>query len=96
MNIYKLNYPNREIAIFDLIAKGVYVETNEGLIYGDGIHSVVEIGQIMSNTPEIDKDLNIIVEPTFFNNYSIDVMSEKIITFESESKPVDLKHNFNI
>ena len=42
MNIYKLRYENKQQAIDDLLNKGVYIETNEGLGYGTGIHSVVE------------------------------------------------------
>jgi hypothetical protein len=37
MEIYKLQYKDKETAIADLIAKGVYIETEEGLSYGQGI-----------------------------------------------------------
>jgi len=37
MNIYKLNYTDKETAIADLIAKGVYIDTEDGLVYGQGI-----------------------------------------------------------
>ena len=40
MNIYKLKYTDKETAIADLKAKGVYTED---LSFGNGIHAVVEI-----------------------------------------------------
>ena len=40
MKIYKLKYPNKETAIADLIAKGVYIED---LSYGQGTQAIVEI-----------------------------------------------------
>jgi hypothetical protein len=43
MNIYKLQYPNKETALTDLIAKGVYIETDNELSYGQGIHAIVEV-----------------------------------------------------
>lgn len=43
MNIIKLKYTDKEIAIADFIAKGVYVEE---LVYAEGIQAVVEIGLI--------------------------------------------------
>ena len=41
IQIYKLKYTNKETAIADLKAKGVY---DEDLSFGNGIHAVVEIG----------------------------------------------------
>ena len=40
MNIYKLKYSDKETAIADLIAKGVYTKD---LSFGKGIHAIVEI-----------------------------------------------------
>jgi hypothetical protein len=55
MNIYKLKYTTKETAIKTL-KKGVYVETEEGLTYGTGIHAVVEIGQIVLENGTYDED----------------------------------------
>jgi hypothetical protein len=43
MKIYKLLYQDSQTAIADLIAKGVYIETEEGLYYRQGIQAIVEI-----------------------------------------------------
>ena len=43
IQIYKLKYTDKETAIADLKAKGVY---NEDLSFGNGIHAIVEIGVV--------------------------------------------------
>ena len=81
MKISKLNYTDKETAIADLLAKGVYIETEEGLSYGKGIHAIVELG-------------NVITEPVYADGYAYDVMSEQEIVFESEVFPNSPVHNF--
>jgi hypothetical protein len=99
MQIYKLQYPNKETALNDLIAKGVYIledlhESGEGLSYGQGIHAIVEIGLIVDKPATFDDDFNIITDPIYFNGYHYDVMSENIITFENEIEVNNPKHSF--
>ena len=94
MNIYKLNYTDKETAVTDLIAKGVYVETEDGLVYGQGIQAVVEIGKIVKVEGTYDEDFNVITAPIYYDGYAYDVMSEQDIVFESEIFPVDCKHSF--
>ena len=95
MNVYKLKYKNKETAIADLIAKGVYVETEEGLSFGQGVHAVVEIGQIIDKEPIFDADFNIIQEATFLDGYHFDVMSEQEIDFGvNATTPTNPKHSF--
>ena len=65
IQVYKLKYTDRETAIADLKAKGVYVETEEGLSYGQGVHAVVEIGTIILNDATYDDSGNVITEPIF-------------------------------
>ena len=94
MNISKLNYTDKETAIADLLAKGVYVETEDGLVYGQGIQAVVEIGKIVKVEGTYDENGTIITEPIYYDGYAYDVMSEQDIIFESEIFPVDCKHSF--
>ena len=96
MNIYKLNYTDKETAIADLIAKGVYVQTEEGLTYGQGIHAIVEIGKVINIQGTYDENGNVFTEPTYYDGYAFDVMSEQDIIFESEIIPKHPKHNFLI
>ena len=70
MNIVKLKYKDKETAIADLIAKEVYIETEDGLVYGQGVQAIVEIGIITINEVPVD-------------GYHYDVMSENEIDFGS-------------
>ena len=91
MKISKLNYTDRETAIADLLAKGVY---QEGLIYGQGIHAIVEIGKVINIQGTYNENGNVLTEPTFYDGYAYDVMSEQDIVFESEIFPKHPKHGF--
>jgi hypothetical protein len=77
MNISKLQYPNKETALADLIAKGVYIETDDELIYGEGVHSVVEIGLIVEIEGTYDNEGNIIKEPIYYDGYFSDLSYEQ-------------------
>lgn len=94
MEIYKLNHTNKETAMADLIAKGVYIETEEGLIYGQGIHAVVEIGKIVLTNETYDADFKELIAPIFADGYAYDVMSDTEIVFESEIFPTNPRHGF--
>jgi hypothetical protein len=93
MKISKLNYTDRETAIADLLAKGVY---QEGLIYGQGIHAIVEIGKVVNTQGTYDENGNVITEPIYYDGYAYDVMSEQDIIFESEIFPKHPKHSFGL
>jgi hypothetical protein len=95
MFIHKLNYLDKENAIADLIAKGVYIETEQGLSYGQGIQAIVEIGKIILTDGTYDDDGNIITEPIYYDGYFYDVMSEQEIDFGiNEIFPKNCKHSF--
>ena len=94
MKIYKLKYTDKQEAIADLINKSVYIETDEGLEYGTGIHAVVEIGAIMLTEPTFDVDGNILTEPVYLEGYHYDIMSEYEIVFENEIEVNNPKHMF--
>ena len=88
MQVYKLKYTDRETAIANLISKNVYIETEEGLEYGTGIHAIVELGIITLT----DGDLE--TEPVYAEGYHYDVMSENEIVFENEIQVNNPKHMF--
>ena len=91
MRIYKLNYIDRETAIADLLAKGVY---QEELTYGQGVHAIVEIGKVVNTQGTYDDNGNVLTEPNYYDGYAYDVMSEQDIVFESEIFPKHPKHSF--
>jgi hypothetical protein len=99
MEIYKLNYLDKETAIADLLAKGVYVEVKDlndepQLTYGRGIQSVVEIGKIVLTNGTYDADFKVITEAVYADGYAFDVMSDTEIVFESEIFPNNPVHSF--
>jgi hypothetical protein len=94
MNIVKLKYKDKETAIADLIAKEVYIETEDGLSYGQGIHAIVEIGLIVLENGTYDEEFNEITAPIYADGYHYDVMSENEIKFENAIEVNNPKHTF--
>ena len=100
MKISKLKYTDKETAIADLIAKGVYVEVENldkeiTLAYGQGIHAIVEIGLIALENGTYDSDFNEITAPVYADGYHYDVMSENEIDFGiAKVAPTNPKHKF--
>jgi hypothetical protein len=97
MQIYKLQYKDKETAIADLIAKGVYIETKEGLSYAQGIQAIVEIGKIVEIEGTYDDSGNELTEPIFADGYHYDIMSTQKIDFgvaDVTDKVKNPKHSF--
>jgi len=93
MKISKLKYADKETAIADLLLKNVYVKhifnDEETLIYGEGIHAIVELGKICINQPTLE------IAPIFTDGYHYDVMSEQDIDFgDNEIIVNNPKHSF--
>jgi hypothetical protein len=89
--IYKLNYTDKQTAIADLIAKGIY---NEDLSYKKGVQAVVEIGKVVKEYATFDKDFKEVTQTIYYDGYSFDVMCEQKIIFETEIFPKNSKHCF--
>ena len=100
MNIYKLNYLDKETAIKDFLKKGVYIEVEnidkeKSLVYGKGIQAIVEIGKVIKTNGVYDADFNEITAPVYADGYAYDVMSDIEIKFgKVEIFPVTPMHNF--
>jgi hypothetical protein len=100
MEIAKLQYKDKETAIDDLIAKGVYKEVENldkeiVLAYGDGIQAVVEIGLIVLENGTYNENFEEITAPVYAEGYHFDVMSENKIDFGANEIQVDNpKHTF--
>ena len=92
MQVYKLKYSDKETAIADLIAKGVYTED---LSFGNGIHAIVEIGKVVLTDGTYDEQGNELTAPIFADGYHYDVMSEIEIDFGvNRIFPNNPKHTF--
>ena len=95
MNIIKLKYTDRETAIADLIAKGVYQEIDGEMFYADGIYAVVEIGLIIDKEATFDEQGNLLTEPTYREGYNFDIITDNEIDFgDNEIFPNNTKHTF--
>ena len=95
IRIYKLKYTDKETAIADLIAKGVYQEIDGELSYENGIHAVVEIGLLIDQEATFDENGNMLTEPTYREGYHFDIMSNNEIDFgTNEIFPNNPKHSF--
>jgi len=99
MKISKLKYPNKETAIADLLAKGVYKEVKDlnddiVLAYGQGTHSIVELGLIVDVEGTYDDEGEELTAPVFVDGYHFDVMSENEIDFENTIEPENPRHTF--
>ena len=88
MRIVKLKYTDKAEAIEDLIAKGIYVQNEEELVFGQGVQAVVEVGLIVDTI--IDE------VPTYYDGYHYDLMIEDSeIVFENEVVVANPKHCFS-
>ena len=95
MRIVKLKYTDKAEAINDLIAKGIYIENEEELSYGQGVHAIVEIGLIVDKDPTFDEEGNLLTEATYHDGYHYDLMIEdEEIVFEQEIEVSSPKHKF--
>ena len=99
MYIYKLKYTDKETAIKDLLAKKVYVKTENldkeiTLQYGQGIQAIVELGLIVLENGVYDSEFNEITAPVYADGYHYDVMSEKEIKFTNVIEVKTPKHIF--
>jgi hypothetical protein len=81
MNIYKLNYIDKDTAIADLIAKGVIEIFEENQVYINGTQSLVDIGKIATTGATFDENDNILTEPIYAVGYHCDIMTENDIDF---------------
>ena len=88
IRIYKLKYTDKETAIADLIAKGVFQEIEGEVLYVDGIDAVVEVGLVIDQEATFDEQGNLLTEPTYIEGYHFDIMSD------NESFPNNPKHSF--
>ncbi len=94
MNIYKLQYKDKETAMADLLAKKVYIKTEEVLSYGSGIQAIVEIGKIVLENGTYDEDGEELTAPILADGYHYDIMSEQEIVFKNEIVVNNPKHTF--
>lgn len=80
---YQLKYPTKEIAIQDLLQKGIYTDD---LQFGKNVQAIVEIGLIV--------DTYIDEVAVYFDGYHYDIMTDEVIDFEFIVVPKNPRHTF--
>lgn len=91
--IFKLNYPDKETAIADLIEKKII---DADFNYLKGTHAVVEIGKVVSIPATFDENGELLTEPIYYDGYAYDVMSDEEVDFGSfEIFPKNPAHGFS-
>jgi hypothetical protein len=88
--IYQLKYPTKEVAIKDLLQKGVYTKDMQ---FGNNIQAVVEIGLIV-DTPAVMEDMEIVTEAIYFDGYHFDIMTDEVLEFDYIVTPKNQSHKF--
>lgn len=81
--IYQLKYPTKEVAIKDLLQKGVYTKDMQ---FGNNIQAVVEIGKIV--------DTYIDEQAVYFDGYHFDIMTDEVLEFDYIVTPKNQSHKF--
>jgi len=91
--IFKLNYPDKQTAIADLIDKKII---DEDFNYLKGTHAVVEIGKVVKIPATFDENGELLTEPIYYDGYAYDVMSDEEVDFGSfEIFPKNPAHGFS-
>ena len=94
MNIYKLQYTDKEEGYADLLAKGTYEVIEGEQVYRNGTQAIVYIGQIVEIAGTYDEE-NELTPPVYCTGVFFDLMTTEEYDFESnEVFPEDHKHSF--
>jgi len=92
--IFKLNYPDKQTAIADLIDKKII---DSDFNYLKGTQAVVEIGKVVRIPATFDENGELLTEPIYYDGYAYDVMSDEEVDFGSfEIFPKHPKHSFGL
>ena len=89
--IYKLKYSDKQKAVKDLQSKEVFQRGS--LIFGEGTQAVVFIGKIVLEEAVYEND-EMVISPIYEDGFFVDVMSDKVINFDSIVYPEKVAHKF--
>ena len=94
MNIYKLQYTDKDTGYADLLAKGTYEVIEGEQVYRNGTQAIVYIGQIVEIAGTYDEE-NELSPPVYCAGVFFDLMTTEEYDFESnEVFPEEHKHSF--
>jgi len=82
---HKLKYADRETAITDLLARGIYVEQTVDeettLQFGEGVQAIVEAGIICLTYPTYDEEMNELTPAVYADGYHFDILTTNTYDF---------------
>ncbi len=85
MNIYKLQYDNKEQADTDFLDKGVMqiveAEGEQHTVYAEATQAVVDLGKIIETQGTYDPDGHVITPAVYFDGVFYDIMTTEHIDF---------------
>jgi hypothetical protein len=94
MNIYKLQYTDKDTGYADLLSKGIYEVIEGEQVYRNGTQAIVYIGQIVEIPGTYDEE-NELTPPVYYTGVFFDLMTTEEYDFESnEVFPEEHKHSF--
>tara|TARA_R110002020_G_scaffold216482_2_gene424209 strand:+ start:1219 stop:1563 length:345 start_codon:yes stop_codon:yes gene_type:complete len=99
MNIYKLQYDNKEQADTDFLDKGVMqiveAEGEQHTVYAEATQAVVDLGKIIETQGTYDPDGHVITPPVYYDGVFYDIMTTQHIDFGTHTiTPTDCVHGF--
>ena len=99
MNIYKLQYDNKEQADADFLDKGVMqiveAEGEQHTVYAEATQAVVNLGKIIETEGTYDPDGHEITPPVYYDGVFYDIMTTQHIDFGTHAiTPTDCVHGF--
>jgi len=99
MNIYKLQYDNKEQADADFLDKGVMqiveAEGEQHTVYAEATQAVVYLGKIIATDGTYDPDGHVITPPVYYDGVFYDIMTTQHIDFGTHAiTPTDCVHGF--
>jgi hypothetical protein len=94
MNIYKLQYTDKDTGYADLLSKGTYEVIEGEQVYRNGTQAIVYIGQIVEIPATYDEE-NELTPPVYYTGVFFDLMSTEEYDFgTNEVFPEEHKHSF--
>ena len=95
MNIYKLQYTDKDTGYADLLSKGTYEVIEGEQVYRNGTQAIVYIGQIVEIPATYDDEGNELTPPIYYDGVYYDLMTTEEFDFgDNEIFPTDCAHSF--
>jgi len=90
MNIYKLQYTDKDTGYADLLAKGTYEVIEGEQVYRNGTQAIVYLGKIVKTPAIIDSEGDESVAAVYYDGVFYDIMTTEEYDFgDNEVSPTN-------